>query len=117
MKSTGLRDAFLAESSGFCAPSSTPSGQVPSTRSLSPPRPQHGRCACQGKSARCDKTKVDQAEGLSGTKETEHPRYAVPEFDGFELGNDVKADAHDVRRDQAVQSAAVPKSVGPKFRQ
>ena len=60
VESTGLRDAFLTESSGFCAPSPTPSGQVPSTRSLSPPRPQHGRCACHGKSARRDKTKVDQ---------------------------------------------------------
>ena len=115
VESTGLRDAFLAESSGFCAPSSTPSGQVPSTRSLSPPRPQHGRCACHGKSARRDKTKVDQAEGLSGTKETEHPRYAVPEFDGFKLGNDVKAEAHDVRRDHAVQNA-VSVCGGPKLR-
>ena len=114
VESTGLRDALLAESAEFCAPSSTPSGQVPSTRSLSPPRPQHGRCACHGKSARRDKTKVDQAEGLSGTKEIEHPRYAVPEFDGFKLGNDVKAEAHDVRRDHAVQSA-VSESDGPKL--
>ena len=113
--STGLRDALLAESAGFCAPSSAPSGQVPSTRSLSPPRPQHGRCACHGKSARRDKTKVDQAEGLSGTKEVEHSRYAVPEFDGFKLGNDVKAEAHDVRCDHAVQSA-VSMCDGPKLR-
>ena len=55
-----------------------------------------------------------QSPGLSGTREAERPRYggrtannygefaqsAVPDVDGLKLGNEVKAEIHDVWRDR-----------------
>ena len=69
---------------------------------------------------RRDKTKASQSAGLSGTMDIEHRRNrgitagatagkpqkhqavqsAVPDVDGLELGNEVKAEIHDVRRDR-----------------
>ena len=74
----------------------------------------------EARDVRRDKTKASQSAGLPGTLEIEHWRNrgiiagaiggkpqehqavqsAVPDFDGLKLGNEVKAEIHDVRRDR-----------------
>ena len=81
----------------------------------------------EARDVRRDKTKASQSAGLPGTMEIEHPRNrgitagatagklqehqavqsAVPDFDGLKLGNEVKAEIHDVRRDRTKVNQSV----------
>ena len=74
----------------------------------------------EARDVRRDKTQASQSAGLSRTMEIERSRYrgaaagatvgkpqehqavqsAVPDFDGLNLGNEVKAEIHDVRHDK-----------------
>ena len=90
--------------------------------------PQLGNEAeAEARDVRRDKTEASQSAGLSRTTESERSRYsgiaagatagkpqehqavqsAVPDFDGLKLGNEVKAEIHDVRRDRTKVNQSV----------